>query len=126
MTTTTALPLNVQARAMLKELHRQTGVLPQQVDAVVTQHIEQAAQTVGGTVTALDCDALEKILVSAMPDKKQVIENAKAEPSLTSAAPGQHFQWERVGYFFTDAKDSKPNAPVFNRVVALKDGWKKS
>ena len=77
MTTTTALPLNVQARAMLKELHRQTGVLPQQVDAVVTRHIEQAAQAVGGAVTALDCDALEKILVSAMPDKKQVIENAK-------------------------------------------------
>jgi len=76
MTTTTALPLNVQARAMLKELHRQTGVLPQQVDAVVTQQIEQAAQT-GGTVTALDCDALEKILVQAMPDKKQVIETAK-------------------------------------------------
>ena len=60
------------------------------------------------------------------PNSLEVIENAKAEPSLTSAAPGQHFQWERVGYFFTDAKDSKPNAPVFNRVVALKDGWKKS
>ena len=76
MTTTTALPLNVQARAMLKELHRQTGVLSQQAETAVTQHIDTIVQT-GGTVTALDCDALEKILVAAMPDKKQAIEHAK-------------------------------------------------
>ncbi|HEY1098735.1 MAG TPA: hypothetical protein VGF99_07395, partial [Myxococcota bacterium] len=76
MTTTTALPLNVQARAMLKEFHRQTGVVSQQVEAAVCAHADSVAQA-GGTVTALDCDALEKILLQAMPDKKQVIDSAK-------------------------------------------------
>jgi glutaminyl-tRNA synthetase len=50
---------------------------------------------------------------------------AKVEPSLANAKPGEHFQWERVGYFFADMKDSKPGAPVFNRVVGLKDSWAK-
>ncbi|MCC7069784.1 MAG: glutamine--tRNA ligase/YqeY domain fusion protein [Deltaproteobacteria bacterium] len=50
---------------------------------------------------------------------------AKAEPSLAQAAPGTHVQLERVGYFFADPKDSKPGAPVWNRVVGLKDSWSK-
>lgn len=50
---------------------------------------------------------------------------AKVEPSLANAAAGAHFQWERVGYFVADVKDSKPGAPVFNRVVSLKDSWAK-
>ncbi|HCN75779.1 MAG TPA: glutamine--tRNA ligase [Verrucomicrobiales bacterium] len=50
---------------------------------------------------------------------------AKAEPSLAEAEAGSHFQFERVGYFFTDPKDSTPGRPVFNRTVALKDGFAK-
>ncbi len=50
---------------------------------------------------------------------------AKAEPMLASATSGQHFQWERTGYFCVDNKDSVAGAPVFNRVVGLKDGWSK-
>jgi glutaminyl-tRNA synthetase len=50
---------------------------------------------------------------------------AKGEPSLLSLAPGSHVQFERVGYFFVDEKDSLPKAPVFSRVVTLKDGWAK-
>ncbi len=50
---------------------------------------------------------------------------AKAEPALAQAAPGSHVQLERVGYFFADPKDSKPGAPVYNRVVGLKDSWAK-
>ncbi|HEX6766191.1 MAG TPA: glutamine--tRNA ligase/YqeY domain fusion protein [Polyangiaceae bacterium] len=49
---------------------------------------------------------------------------AKAEPSLASARSGDRFQFERVGYFYADP-DTKPGAPVFNRVVALKDSWAK-
>ncbi len=44
------------------------------------------------------------------------------EPSLTRAKPGDHFQFERIGYFSVDA-DSKPGALVFNRTVPLKDSW---
>jgi glutaminyl-tRNA synthetase len=50
---------------------------------------------------------------------------AKIEPSVASAKPGSHFQFERVGYFFTDPKDSQPGKPVFNRTVQLKDGFVK-
>lgn len=48
---------------------------------------------------------------------------AKVEPSLALAQPGSHYQFERVGYFFADPKDSKPGAPVFNRTVGLKDSF---
>jgi len=50
---------------------------------------------------------------------------AKLEPSVASASGGAHYQFERVGYFYTDPKDSRPGAPVFNRTVALKDGFAK-
>ncbi|MBV6499483.1 MAG: Glutamine--tRNA ligase [Prosthecobacter sp.] len=48
---------------------------------------------------------------------------AKIEPSILNARPGGHYQFERVGYFFADPKDSKPGSPVFNRTVQLKDGF---
>ncbi len=51
--------------------------------------------------------------------------SAKLEPSLATARAGQHFQFERQGYFFVDPVDSQAGAPVFNRVVGLKDSWSK-
>ncbi len=47
------------------------------------------------------------------------------EPSLEQAMPGEHFQFERQGYFFVDPVDSRPGRPIFNRVVSLKDSWTK-
>jgi glutaminyl-tRNA synthetase len=49
---------------------------------------------------------------------------AKLEPSLALSEPGEHYQLERLGFFFVDAS-SKPGAPILSRVVALKDTWKK-
>jgi glutaminyl-tRNA synthetase len=54
----------------------------------------------------------------------EVISHAKLEPSLANAAAGSRYQFERLGYFCADP-DSKPEAPVFNRTVALKDTWAK-
>jgi glutaminyl-tRNA synthetase len=59
------------------------------------------------------------------PNSLTILRDAKLEPSLTSAAPGQHFQFERLGYFFTDPVDSKPGKPVFNRTATLRDTWAK-
>jgi glutaminyl-tRNA synthetase len=59
------------------------------------------------------------------PDSLQIIRDAKLEPSLSGAGPGTHFQFERLGYFFTDPKDSQPGRPVFNRTVTLRDTWSK-
>ena len=50
--------------------------------------------------------------------------HAKGEPLLARAKSGERFQFERVGFFFADP-DSAPGKPVFNRTVALKDGWAK-
>jgi glutaminyl-tRNA synthetase len=58
-------------------------------------------------------------------DSLQIVSDAKLEPSLAAAKPGEHYQFVRVGYFFTDPKDSKPGTPVFNRVVSLRDGFAK-
>jgi glutaminyl-tRNA synthetase len=67
----------------------------------------------------------EDFLKNINPDSLQVLRGCKVEPMLGSAAPGSRYQFERVGYFCADSKDSKPGAAVFNRVVTLKDTWAK-
>ena len=59
---------------------------------------------------------------SARPRSTAV--TAYVEPALATAASGERFQFERTGYFVVDSRDSKPGAPVFNRTVTLKDGYK--
>ena len=59
------------------------------------------------------------------PHSLEIVRDAKLEPSLAAAEPGTHFQFERLGYFFTDPVDSKPGTPVFNRTVTLRDTWAK-
>jgi glutaminyl-tRNA synthetase len=49
---------------------------------------------------------------------------ARLEPSLATAQPGDRFQFERLGYFTVD-KESSPAKPVFNRSVTWKDAWAK-
>ena len=46
------------------------------------------------------------------------------EPLLAAAKPGERFQFERTGYFVADEYDHRPDAPVFNRTVTLKDSYK--
>ncbi len=58
------------------------------------------------------------------PHSLEVLTGCKLEPSLTSAAPGSRFQFERLGYFCADP-DSASGRPVFNRTVALRDTWAK-
>jgi glutaminyl-tRNA synthetase len=47
------------------------------------------------------------------------------EPSVKTAKAGEYYQFERVGYFCIDEKDSSPAALVFNRTVGLKDSFAK-
>ena len=53
-----------------------------------------------------------------------VVKKAYVEPSLKDARVGEHFQFERVGYFCVDP-DSTEDHLVFNRTVTLKDEWAK-
>jgi len=50
---------------------------------------------------------------------------AMVEPSLGQALSGDRFQFERTGYFIADPEDHIPEKPVFNRIVPLRDSWKK-
>ncbi|MDA3926976.1 MAG: glutamine--tRNA ligase/YqeY domain fusion protein [Kiritimatiellae bacterium] len=56
------------------------------------------------------------------PDSLKTI-TAYGEPALLDAPKGGLFQFERVGYFCVDSRDSKEMAPVFNRTVTLRDSW---
>jgi glutaminyl-tRNA synthetase len=58
------------------------------------------------------------------PNSLSVV-HAMVEPALAKCAPNDRVQFERNGYFCADYKDSKPNQPVFNRVVTLRDSWAK-
>jgi glutaminyl-tRNA synthetase len=58
------------------------------------------------------------------PKSLEVITAAKLEPSLSEAAVGSRYQFERLGYFCVDP-DSTAGKRVFNRTVALRDTWAK-
>jgi glutaminyl-tRNA synthetase len=50
---------------------------------------------------------------------------AVVEPSVAADAADTRYQFERVGYFWRDPEDSRPEALVFNRIVGLRDSWAK-
>jgi glutaminyl-tRNA synthetase len=50
---------------------------------------------------------------------------AKLEPALDELDADSPVQFERLGYFCADARDDKPGARVFNRIVTLRDSWAK-
>ena len=57
------------------------------------------------------------------PDSLEVVRGL-LEPSLAASAPGDRFQFERLGYFVADP-DMREGRPVFNRTVTLRDSWAK-
>mgnify|MGYP003700772407 CR=1 FL=1 len=58
-------------------------------------------------------------------DSLTVLKDCPVEPGLADAEPGVNYQFERLGYFTPDARDSKKGALVFNRTVTLRDSWAK-
>ncbi|MDD3146580.1 MAG: glutamine--tRNA ligase/YqeY domain fusion protein [Candidatus Riflebacteria bacterium] len=58
------------------------------------------------------------------PDSLEVLRDCFVEPALAEVAAGVPLQFLRMGYFCKD-KDSAPGKLVFNRTIALKDGWAK-
>ena len=59
------------------------------------------------------------------PNSVEVLDSCVVEPSLKDAAGASRYQFERLGYFCVDPKDSIPGNPVFNRIVTLRDTWAK-
>ncbi len=50
---------------------------------------------------------------------------AKLEPALADAKPGESWQFVRNGYFSADCEDSRPGKLVFDRTISLVDSWAK-
>ncbi len=70
-------------------------------------------------------DEAEDFLSALNPGSLEILLRCRVEPALAQVAPGAIVQFERVGYFAADARDSRPGAPVFNRAVTLRDVWEK-
>ena len=58
------------------------------------------------------------------PNSLTVLKECYLEPSLKDAKAYDSFQFVRNGFFCVDAKDSKEDALVFNRIVSLKSSFK--
>ncbi len=59
------------------------------------------------------------------PDSLKIVKDALIEPAVIAEKPDERFQFEREGYFYADPVDYSDDAPVFNRIVTLKDSWAK-
>jgi glutaminyl-tRNA synthetase len=59
------------------------------------------------------------------PSSFERLTNARVEPALANAKPGDRVQFERVGYFCVDPDShASPGGPlVFNRTIGLRDSW---
>ena len=65
---------------------------------------------------------LERVL---NPNSLEIKKNARVEPSLKGTNSDIKYQFERLGYFCLDNKNSDSNILVFNRTVPLRDSWSK-
>lgn len=76
------------------------------------------------TVPNPDADKDVQFVKHLNPRSLDVVK-ARVEPSLAGSAPGDRFQFERTGYFIADEIDHTSDRLVFNRIVPLRDSWKK-
>ena len=59
------------------------------------------------------------------PRSLETLKSCYVEASLKNAKAGRRYQFERLGYFCVDIKDSSGGKLIFNRTVSLKDTWAK-
>ncbi|MCR6656875.1 MAG: glutamine--tRNA ligase [Opitutus sp.] len=74
--------------------------------------------------TAAEPDADGDFLKHVNPRSLEIVQ-ARLEPALADLKPGEVVQFERLGYFTPDSKDSRPDGLVLNRTITLKDTWTK-
>ena len=77
------------------------------------------------TVEDPDGDKERSFMEFLNPASLSILSGCMLEPGLAQAGPDDRFQFERQGYFCLDAAASAPGAPVFNRIVTLRDSWAK-
>ena len=65
----------------------------------------------------------DDILSAFNPGSERIVADAQVEPGVAGTEPGTHYQFERLGYFYSDPVDCVNGRLVFNRTVTLRDGW---
>jgi len=92
---------------------------------VSARHAYQADVRLYDRLFAVPHPGAERDFLADLNAASKTIARAYCEMSLKQAKPEDRFQFERHGYFCADRDDSRPNAPVFNRTVTLRDSWGK-
>ncbi len=90
----------------------------------VRQCVEAEVRLYDRLFTVPEPAAEEDFLKVVNPKSLEVV-TAKLEPSLATAKPGERYQFERLGYYTPDPKDSTSTKLVLNRTITLKDHWAK-
>ncbi|MDX1705692.1 glutamine--tRNA ligase [Pseudidiomarina sp.] len=67
--------------------------------------------------------AAEQDFFSTLNPSSLLVHQGFVEPSLQAAKPDEAYQFERIGYFCADSKDSSADKLVFNQTVGLRDTW---
>ncbi len=65
----------------------------------------------------------KNFLLDLNPNSMEVLSQTWLEPNLNTAEVGTAYQFERLGYFCLDSRDSNADSLVFNRIVTLRDSW---
>src|SRR5215471_182475 len=96
-----------------------------------TLHWVSAAHSVPAEVrlynplfTRPDPGAAGDFMADLNPHSLETLTEARIEPALAAAFPGEPIQFERQGYFCLDG-DSTTNRLIFSRTVGLRDSWVK-
>jgi glutaminyl-tRNA synthetase len=58
------------------------------------------------------------------PQSLEILTDGRIEPAIAQGNGSEPMQFERLGYFVRD-KDSRPDRPVFNRTIGLRDTFAK-
>lgn len=73
-----------------------------------------------------DPDRAEAAFIDTLNPDSLEIRRGFVEPSVAGEGADTRYQFERLGYFWRDPKDSSSENLVFNRIVSLKDSWTKA
>jgi len=65
----------------------------------------------------------EADFIAELNPKSKRVAQGVVEPSAGDRPIEWHVQFERHGYFVTDAAEHRAGEPVFNRIAPLKDSW---
>jgi len=76
-------------------------------------------------VTDPDDDSDGKTYKDHLNPASRRIVRGYVEPAAAVASAEERVQFERLGYFVADMHDHRADAPVFNRIVTLRDSWAK-